>query len=128
MSQGIIEKFTFRNGARDVTVDALVDTGADTTVITRDIASALGLEVIRKMPLRLADSELTIGFLHRCRVAWTIYESQGYSSEREVVCVPGNSVLIGLDFLRDHELSVDVQHHGLIGHAPSNAQPMAGGG
>jgi predicted aspartyl protease len=109
-------------------VDALVDTGADTTVITRDIANALGLEVVREIPLRLADSGVTIGFLHRCRVAWTIYESQGYASEREVVCMPGESVLIGIDFLRDHELSVDVQNHGLIGHAPSNAEPLAGGG
>jgi predicted aspartyl protease len=124
----VVEQFTFRHGPRSVTTEAVIDTGSETTHITLDITAALGLDIIRQIDLRLADGSVTVGRLHMCVVAWTIYEHQGYHSYQEVVCSPGTTPLIGLDFLRKHELSVDTPHWGLVGSAPHNAVPLTGGG
>jgi predicted aspartyl protease len=127
-SKEVIESFTFRNLSHAVTADALIDTGSDSTVITLDIARQLQLPILNQVSLMLADDTRVIGHLHRCVVAWSMYESQGYFSIQDVVCSPGKSVIIGTDFLKQHELSVDLRNMGLVGYAPENAVPLTGGG
>lgn len=126
----LVESVTLRANGRKVTVDnAVVDTGTDRTEITEAIVAALGLETIRIEMVGFGGESVARATIHRCVVAWTIYESQGYWSELEVRCMDGmKEVLIGFDFLSRHDLTVDTQHHGLVGHAPSNAVPMMGGG
>lgn len=124
----VIEEFTFRHGDRSVTTKAVIDSGAEMTQISFEIATQLGLTVERQLDLRLADGSRVIGHVYRCVVAWTIYEDQGYHCLQEVVCSRGGCVLIGFDFLRKHELSIDMHHLGLVGTAPENAIPLTGGG
>jgi predicted aspartyl protease len=124
----IVEEFTFRSGELAVTTQAVIDTGASTTQITLGIAAALRLEAPGKVTIRLADGSHGIAFLYKCVVAWTIYEHQGYHSHQEVVCSPGETPLIGFDFLQRHQLAVDTYHMGLVGTAPPTAVPLSGGG
>ena len=41
----------------------------------------------------------SIAIVYQCLVAWTIYETQGFHSIQEVLCVPdGDEVLMGSTF------------------------------
>jgi predicted aspartyl protease len=124
----VVERFTFRNGAHSVSVRAVIDSGAESTSITPEVAAHLELPVIREVTIRLADDSRLIGHLHRCVIAWSDYERQGFFSAHDVICQSGETVLIGLDFLKQHELMVDLQHMGLVGRAPPHAEPLTGGG
>lgn len=126
----IVESFTFRANGREVTIeDAVIDTGATRTEVTEAIVKTLELDTIRDGLVTFGGESAASAAVHRCVVAWTIYESQGFWSEQEVHCLPGmTEVLIGFDFLSRHELSVDTHYHGLVGHAPRSAQPLTGGG
>lgn len=128
--QEIVEQFTFRYNGREYTVDdAVIDTGATNTVIGEDVVEALQLEPIGKADVLLAGGTDADARRYRCIVAWTIYESQGYYSSHDVLCISGSSeTLIGFDFLSRHQLKVDMHHGGLVGTAPPNAQPLTGGG
>lgn len=126
----IVEGFTFRNGTRAFTTDnAVIDTGAQRTIITQAVVDALELDACGTVDVSSPGNEPTIAFEYRCLVAWTMYEDQGFASTHDVLCIPGaEEVLIGFDFVRAHELSVDFQNQGLVGTAPDGAVPLTGGG
>lgn len=125
----VVEQFTFRSGQNSITVDAVIDTGATSTVITEAIVAALRLSPLSTSTAGLAGGAEAPTTIYRCRVAWTIYESQGFHSEHDVLCIPGGAeVLIGYDFLERHDLKVDLHHKGLVGTAPDAAVPFTGGG
>ena len=129
MQPEVIEQFTFRSGGKAVTCDAVIDTGATSTVITQSIVEALELQVIGEADAYLAGGRSARTTRHRCVIAWSIYEAQGFYSEHEVICLAaGGEVLIGFDFLSRHELKVDLANKGLIGTAPDAAIPLTGGG
>lgn len=128
MPREIIEGFTFRHLDRSVSADAVIDTGAEATTIPPSIANELGLPLLELITVRLADESNLAAHLHRCLVAWTIYEGQGYCSVHDIVCQPCERPLIGMDFLERHQLSVDLRLGGLVGYAPANAEPLTGGG
>ncbi|NMO19673.1 hypothetical protein HPC49_12595 [Pyxidicoccus fallax] len=126
----IVEEFTFRNGTRSfTTANAVIDTGAHHTCITQAVVDALELDAYDTADVSSPGHEPMLAFIYRCLVAWTMYEEQGFASTHEVLCIPGaGEVLIGFDFLRAHELSVDIQNQGLVGTAPDGAVPLTGGG
>ncbi len=126
----IIEEFTFRRDDRAYTVkDAVIDTGAQNTYITKAIVDALGLEPLRDAGVSFANGAGAPAQVFQCVVAWTMYEHQGFHSFQEVYSLQDDTdVLIGFDFLAKHELTVDMHHRGLVGTAPGNAVPLTGGG
>ncbi len=126
----IVEQFTFRaNGLEHTVDDAIIDTGAQNTYITQAVVDALGLQMLGEAEVGFTHESGAKATKYRCVVAWTIYEHQGYWSLQDVLCVPADmEVLIGFDFLTRHELTVDMHHRGLVGTAPSNAEPITGGG
>jgi predicted aspartyl protease len=128
--QEIVEQFTFRNGDLSVTInEAVIDTGAENTFITQPVADALRLNPLRSTAVGFAAGRGSVAIVYNCLVAWTIYESQGFYSVQEVLCLPNDTeVLIGFDFLTRHELTVDMSNLGLVGTAPRNAIPLTGGG
>jgi predicted aspartyl protease len=126
----VVEEFTFRDGTRSfTTANAVIDTGAQQTCITQAVVDALELDACDASDVSSPGHEPTIAVVYRCLVAWTMYEEQGFASTHDVLCLPGaEEVLIGFDFLRAHELSMDMQNHGLVGTAPEGAVPLTGGG
>ncbi|WP_257455411.1 hypothetical protein [Archangium lipolyticum] len=132
MSQGleVVEEFTFRNGTRSyTTANAVIDIGAQQTCITQAVVDELELDPCGTIDVSSPGYEPTARDVYRCLVAWTMYEEQGFKSTLDVICIPdAEEVLIGFDFLRAHELSVDIQNRGLVGTAPEGAVPLTGGG
>ena len=128
--QEVVEEFTFRNGTRSfTTTNAVIDTGAQQTCITQAVVDALRLDPCYPADVSSPGHEPTGALVYQCLVAWTMYEEQGFASTLAVLCIPGlEEVLIGFDFLRAHELSVDIQNQGLVGTAPDSAVPLTGGG
>lgn len=125
----IAEEFTFRNKAHSFTTNAVIDTGAQQTCITQAVVDELELDACGTVDVSSPGHEPIIAVVYRCLVAWTMYEEQGFASTRDVICIPGAAdVLIGFDFLRAHELSVDIHNQGLVGTAPEGAVPLLGGG
>jgi predicted aspartyl protease len=126
----VTEQFTFRANGFACTVDeAIIDTGAQMTCITQRVVEALKLQPIDDGRVSFTGESGAKAKIYNCVVAWTIYEQQRYYSARNVYCIPGaDEVLIGFDFLSHHQLTVDMEHRGLIGTAPRNAEPLTGGG
>lgn len=82
--------------------DVLVDTGATWTVIPRELANRLGLEVIGKKRVRTADAEVELDH------SFAYVEYEGRESVGDVVIsdtYPG--VLIGVLTLEGMALAVD---------------------
>ncbi|WP_224249706.1 hypothetical protein [Hyalangium gracile] len=86
----IVEEFTFRNGTRAFTTDnAVIDTGAQRTIITQAVVDALELDACGTVDVSSPGHEPMIAVEYRCLVAWTMYEGQGFASTHDVLCIPG---------------------------------------
>jgi len=97
---------------RQITVQALVDTGASTVVINEEIQKKLGLQVKGKRPATLANSKKEM-----CKITEPI---EIYWKNRSTVIpalvVPGNGdVLLGAIPLEAMDLIVDPAKQALIG-------------
>ena len=97
---------------RSLTVTALVDTGADTLVITEDMRQELGLAVERTRTVSLVGGQKVIcKITEAVRIIW---------KDRDTVCrawvIPGeDEVLLGLIPLEEMDLIVDPKRQELIG-------------
>jgi len=85
------------------TFDALVDTGADKSVIPLRICNLLGLPIL--------DSAPAVGFdgtVRQCSIYWVYFKVEGIDDiPLKVFAVHRRSILIGRDFLRNMLLAMD---------------------
>jgi predicted aspartyl protease len=97
---------------RQVTVDAIVDTGAGPLVITEAMRQRLGLEIERdtsvflagKVPLKCVIAELV-----------DIHWQDRYTSSRPLVLPDGDETLLGVIALEDMDLMVNPVERCLVG-------------
>ena len=97
---------------RQVTVNAVVDTGAMTLVIDEKLRLQLGLEIQRERQATLANNvKQTVKIADPVKVCW---------KNREMVCQPwvvtsSPSILLGAIPLEDMDLIVDPANQALVG-------------
>ena len=97
---------------RQVTVQALVDTGASTLVINEEIREKLGLKIIGKRFATLANSKQEV--CKKTDAVEIIWKDR--SSTIPALVVPGNGkVLLGAIPLEDMDLIVDPSKQALVG-------------
>lgn len=105
---------------REVEVTGLVDTGAVSLVIPQDIATQLGLRILRQKVAEFANgNQQTIGVTSAITVEW---EDRATTDEALVV---GNEVLIGQVILEKLDLLVDCTNHKLIPNPANPNYPVA---
>ncbi|GHV94648.1 hypothetical protein AGMMS50293_09680 [Spirochaetia bacterium] len=101
-----------RSAVRQVTVNAVVDTGAGTLVITEDLRQQLGLEIEGKRRTHFANGEKTeCGVTEGVNIRW---------KDRHTTCpavvIPGAQfVLLGAIPLEDMDLIVNPAKQELVG-------------
>ncbi|GHV94649.1 hypothetical protein AGMMS50293_09690 [Spirochaetia bacterium] len=101
-----------RSAVRQVTVNAVVDTGAGTLVITEDLRQQLGLEIEGKRRTHFANGEKTeCGVTEGVNIRW---------KDRDCICravvIPGAQfVLLGAIPLEDMDLIVNPAKQELVG-------------
>jgi len=106
--QGLIKE----NEIRQITVQALVDTGASTLVINEEIQKKLGLKIIGKRYATLANSKEEV--CKKTDAVEIIWKDR--NSIIPALVVPGNgTVLLGAIPLEDMDLIVDPSKQALIG-------------
>ena len=97
---------------RQITVQALVDTGASTLVINEEIREKLGLKIIGKRYATLANSKEEV--CKKTGAVEIIWKDR--SSIIPALVVPGNGkVLLGAIPLEDMDLIVDPAKQALVG-------------
>ena len=96
---------------RQITVQALVDTGASTLVINEEIREKLGLKIIGKRYAKLANSKQEV--CNKTGAVEIIWKDR--SSIIPALVVPGNGkVLLGAIPLEDMDLIVDPSRQVLV--------------
>jgi clan AA aspartic protease len=105
---GLIKK----SEVRQIAVQALVDTGASTLVITEEIREKLGLGIKGKRPATLANSKKEM-----CKVTEPVeIHWKNRSTSIPALVVPGSGkVLLGAIPLEDMDLIVDPVKQALVG-------------
>jgi clan AA aspartic protease len=107
-ARGLIKE----NEIRQITVQALVDTGASTLVINEEIREKLGLRIIGKRYATLANSKQEV--CKKTDAVEIIWKDR--SSTIPALVVPGNGkVLLGAIPLEDMDLIVDPAKQALVG-------------
>ena len=97
---------------RSVTINALVDTGAMSLIITEDVRQALGLEIVRNQPVRVANGVRVPGkTTEPVEVTW---------KDRYTVCAPvvipgAQHTLLGVTILESMDLIVNPVKEELVG-------------
>jgi clan AA aspartic protease len=102
---------------RSVEVDALVDTGATSLAIPADLAAALGVPVINRLPIRLADG--TSRMIPAVGGLWIEILGRGMSGDAYVL-PDGSTPLIGQLQLEAMDFVVDPRSQEII---PNPAHP-----
>lgn len=97
------------NQIRSEEVDAIVDTGATTSVLTREIAERLGLEVIRQEPAVYANQ-----YREDVDIAEPIIWEYDIRRCVEEPFIMGNEILIGQIPLERMDLVVDCKRQQII--------------
>jgi predicted aspartyl protease len=94
---------------RQVTVDAIVDTGAGPLVITEALRQKLGLEIERDGSVFLAETPTGVNVPQKCSVAELvdIHWKDRYTSSRPIVLPAGRETLLGVIPLEDMDLRVN---------------------
>ena len=109
--QGLIEK----SKVRTCQVDALVDTGANRSILPNGIVERLGLRIRRQATGTLADgSQVSCGVC-----SGVIFKIDGRETLEDAY-VMGDSVLAGQTVLQSTDLLVDCSNHRVI---PNPAHP-----
>jgi clan AA aspartic protease len=101
-----------RSDVRQVTVEAIVDTGAVTLAITEDIRERLGLEIVKRQEMQMAN-----GTVAECGVTTVV---DIHWKDRNCCCgavvIPGaNYVLLGALPLEFMDLVVETRSQRLVG-------------
>jgi clan AA aspartic protease len=109
--QGLLE----RSKVRSCQVDALVDTGANRSILPTQIVEQLGLRIRRQATGTLAD-----GSRISCGVCSGVLFKIDDRETLEDAYVMGDSVLVGQTVLQSTDLLVDCSNHKVI---PNPAHP-----
>ena len=97
---------------RSVTVKALVDTGAMTLCINEETRQKLGVEVVKTLPVRVANGERVISHVtDPVEIVW-----KDRSSACRAVVIPGAELtLLGVIPLEEMDLTVNPVERELVG-------------
>ena len=97
---------------REITVKAVVDTGASTICITEDVFSKLGLRIINQSTATVADGRsVECSKTSPVDIHW-----EDRSCSIRATLIPGSKeILLGVIPLEDMDLIVDPQNQKLIG-------------
>ena len=97
---------------RQVTVDAMVDTGASTLVINEDLREQLGLKVRGQRPVTLANETKDIALItESVEIHWKNRDT----TCRALVVSGAGKILLGAIPLEDMDLMVDPKRQELVG-------------
>lgn len=107
------------NEVRRVRCQAVIDTGAVTSAIPKDIADQLGVRIGRTAPVTLAD-----GKSQRAGIVYGILFSVMDRDTTDEAFVLGKEVLIGQTVLEKTDLLVDCKNQRLIGNPEHPDGPM----
>jgi clan AA aspartic protease len=105
----LASKDKVRRKVRSCVAEALVDTGTVRLAITKDIVKKLGLKILTRRLIELAD-----GSYHTIPISQpVIVELEGLTTSEEAA-VMGNEVLIGQSILESLDLFVDCKRNRLV--------------
>ena len=90
------------HGDRSLDVVALIDTGATTLILPRDLAEKLGVEVLGEM-----DAELADGTIKRVKYGAVEVELSGRRAPAFAAIVEGGEVCVGVEVLERLGLALD---------------------
>ena len=103
-----------RRGERRSVAGALVDTGAELTMVPRPILEALGIQVEKRLRLRTADGRVAMR-----EIGYALVHAAGTETNDEVVFgEPGDMVLLGSRSLEGMNLRVDAREKRLVDAGP----------
>ena len=110
-----------RRGVLQEIEGALVDTGAELTMVPRDILEALGIRAEKTLRLRTADGRVT-----RRDIGYAIIHAGGVATIDEVVFgEAGDLILLGARSLEGMNLRVDAREKRLVDAGPIAAAAVA---
>lgn len=110
-----------RRGERRSVEGALVDTGAELTMVPRPVLEALGIKIEKSLRLRTAD-----GRVAKRDIGYAIVHAVGVATIDEVVFgEEGDMVLLGSRSLEGMNLRVDAREKRLVDAGPIAAASAA---
>jgi clan AA aspartic protease len=120
----VIEKVKFRNvfePDKFVEVEALIDTGATSVVLPKDLVDKLGLRKVGETKVRYANNKVETKSIYRA----VIVEILGRSSTFDVICEEeGSQPIVGQVVLEMLDLLVDPKSRKVIPNPASPDIPM----
>jgi clan AA aspartic protease len=120
----VIEKVKFRNvfePDKFVEVEALIDTGATSVVLPKDLVNKLGLRKVGETKVRYANNKVETKSIYRA----VIVEILGRSSTFDVICEEeGSQPIVGQVVLEMLDLLVDPKSRKVIPNPASPDIPM----
>jgi clan AA aspartic protease len=120
----VIEKVKFRNvfePDKFVEVEALIDTGATSVVLPKDLVDKLGLKKVGETKVRYANNKVETKPIYRA----VIVEILGRSSTFDVICEEeGSQPIVGQVVLEMLDLLVDPKSRKVIPNPASPDIPM----